>query len=310
MKFKPAKGAERKARLMFLTGKVIDAPGLREATAEEQKKEKELMEKVKKDKKAPPSPSFSARAKLVEAALEPSESAYFPKAIVNRLWHRFLGSGLVNPLDQMHSANDPSHPELLDWLARDIAAHNYDLRRLTRGIVLSKAYSRSSKYDGQMPPGKLFAVARLRALTPMQLATSLKIATIDPESFEKVKPEELEKRIEQIENGARGFANSIAQPTDDFQIGVSEALLFSNSDKFFKDYLNDQGGTLLGKLKEIKEPAKAVERMVFIVYGRPATEEEKRTLTEYIQKRNDRPAEAYRQVLWALLTSAEFRFNY
>ena len=62
-------------------------------------------------------PSFSARAKLVELALAPTEREFFSRAIVNRLWHRFFGHGLVMPLDQMHSANPPSHPELLAWLA-------------------------------------------------------------------------------------------------------------------------------------------------------------------------------------------------
>ena len=46
------------------------------------------------------------------------------------MWHRFFGPGLVAPLDQMHSENPASHPELLDWLARDVKTHGYDLKRL------------------------------------------------------------------------------------------------------------------------------------------------------------------------------------
>ena len=62
-------------------------------------------------------------------ALEPGERDFFARSIVNRLWHRFFGVGLVMPLDQMHSENPPSHPELLAWLARDTIEHGYDLRR-------------------------------------------------------------------------------------------------------------------------------------------------------------------------------------
>src|SRR5262249_37719072 len=119
----------------------------------------------------PPAPKFSARAKLAELALEPGQRDFFARAIVNRVWHRLFGMGLVSPIDQMHSENAPSHAELLAWLARDLAEHQYDLRRLIKGLVLSKTYSRDSRYEGERwPAGNLFAVAGLRALTPMQLA--------------------------------------------------------------------------------------------------------------------------------------------
>ena len=77
------------------------------------------------------------------------------------------------------------HPELLAWLARDTAAHGYDLRRLVRGLVLSKAYARASQYPSERTRRpSYFAVARLRPLTPMQLATSLQLAATDPAAFE------------------------------------------------------------------------------------------------------------------------------
>ncbi|OWK39044.1 DUF1549 domain-containing protein [Fimbriiglobus ruber] len=314
IKFKPTKGPERTAKLMFLTGATVDTDTLRELTKEEQKREKELTDKKgdkKGAKKTPAPPKFSARAKLVEVSLKPGETEFFAKSIANRMWHRFFGYGLVNPLDQMHSENPPSHPDLLAWLARDTAAHGYDLKRLVRGIVMSRAYSRSSVYpSASVPASKYFAVARLKPLTPMQLSTALKLVVVDPASFEKQKPEELEKKFEGIESGARGWANSFAQPTDDFQIGVGEALLFSNSGRVYGELLSDNGGTLLGRVKALKDPKEAVALMIKTVYTRPATESELTALSEYVRKRNDRPSEAYKQVLWALLTSAEFRFAY
>lgn len=309
IKFKPNKGAERTARMMFLTGAKIEEP--KEPSAAEMKKEKEALDKAKAGKTAPPRPAFSARAELVEVSLRKGNSDFFAKSIVNRMWHRFFGLGLVTPLDQMHSENPPSHPVLLAWLARDTAEHGYDLRRLIRGLVMSKAYSRGSRVDSEaVPDPRLFAVARLKPLTPMQLATSLKIAATDPASFEKKKPDDFEKQIEQAENAARGFASLIAQPTDNFQIGVGEALLFSNGDRVIREFLTDGGGTLLGRLKATKDAKTAVELMVKTAYGRAPSGEETAALTAYILKRADRPAEAYRQVLWALVTSPEFRFNY
>src|SRR5205085_11184412 len=144
-------GAERTARMMFLTGtKVEDTT--KEPSPADQKKEKAELDRAKAAKKAPPRPAFSAREKLVEVALREGNSDFFARSIVNRMWHRFFGLGLVNPLDQMHSENPPSHPELLAWLARDTAAHGYDLRRLVRGITMSRAYSRGSRYHTEAPP--------------------------------------------------------------------------------------------------------------------------------------------------------------
>jgi hypothetical protein len=311
VKFKPNKGAEKSARMMFLTGATIDDPTAREMTKEEQKAEKDAQDAAKRTKKAPPKPDFSARAKLVEVALKDGNADFFARAIVNRMWHRFLGAGLVNPLDQMHAENAPTHPELLAWLARDTAGHGYDLKRLIRGIVLSQAYSRSSRYPTEAAPDfRLFAVARLKPLTPMQLATSLKIAATDPAAFEGKKPEDFEKAVEQAENSARGFASLIAQPGDNFQVGVGEALLFSNGERVMKDFLTDGGGTLLARVKAMKDQREAIGFMMNAVYGRPPTDDEVRSMVEYVAKRPDRPAEAYRGLLWALVTGPEFRFTY
>ena len=311
VKFVPNKGTEKKAQMMFLTGTKVDGPFTKEPTKEEEKKERDKFEQLKKEKKAPPPPSVSARAKLVEVALQPKESEYFSRSIVNRLWHRFLGYGLVNPLDQMHSENKPSHPELLAWLARDIANHKYDLRPTIRGIVLSKTYSRSSKWTSEsIPAPSLFAVGRLKPLTPTQIATSLRIATTDPQSFENIKPDELEKRLQSIEDAARGMASSFQQPTDDLQIGVGEALLFSNSDKITRDLLGEGNDRLLTKAKSFDEPAKGVDLIVRSVLSRPIAPEEQKALVGYVSRRTDRLTEAYRQVIWALVSGAEFRFNY
>src|SRR5262245_1936135 len=172
------------------------------------------LDKAQAAKTTPPAPKFSARAELVKVALQGENAEFFSRSIVNRMWHRFFGTGLVSPLDQMHAENQPSHPELLAWLARDTEENKSDLRRLIRGIVMSKAYSRSSQYDSEnRPANKTFAVARLKPMTPLQLATALRIAAADPATFEGLKADEFEKRMEQVESSARGFAALIAQPT-------------------------------------------------------------------------------------------------
>ncbi len=311
VKFQTTKGQTKQAHMMFLTGQVINAPGMQEISKAEEKKEKDAIAKAKKTKTPPAAPSFP-RSKLVEIALQRENRDYFARSIVNRLWARFYGYGLVNPVDQMHSENPPNHPELLQWLARDTAEHGYDLRRLTRGLVLSKAYSRSSRWQGPGDPplAKRFAVARLKPLTPYQMAMSLRIATSNPAEFEKLSFDEIEKKIAAMDGGARGMASWFEYPGDDFQVGVSEALLFSNGERIEKDLLNDSADRLLGRLKQFQDRKQQIQLAVRAALGHEATAEETGALGEFLAKWADRPNEALRQMVWAILTSSEFRFNY
>jgi len=295
--------------VMFLTGKKLDGPNLRRPDKEEKKKAQDRVNEAKKAKRSPAAPEVSARAKLVETALEPGQRDFFARAIVNRLWYRFFGRGLVMPLDQMHSENPASHPQLLEWLARDLVEHDYDLRRLIRGLVLSNAYARSSRWDGdKAPPEKLFAVAQARALTPMQMALSLRLATTDPQSL-PADQADLEKRLEALAKGVDNLAALFPRPGENFQVGVSEAMLFANNQSLQKDLL-EGNGKLVARMMQIAELEKRAELAVRTVLSRRPQANELKALTEYLSRREDRAEAACQQVVWALLTSAEFRFNH
>lgn len=313
LRFKTTEGVERTARMMFLTGrKAAEPEASREASRDEQKEEKERLQRSRKDKAPPPSPRFSARAKLVELALAPGERDYFARAIVNRTWNRLFGRGLVMPLDQMHSANPPSHPELLAWLARDTIEHGYDLRRLVRGLVLSRAYACDSRWtSGEPPRPSLFAVAAVRPLTPAQLACSLRIATADPESLPpSLKPADFDRRIETLADQSRGLASSLGSPGGDGGIGVAEALLFSNGARIERELLGDSDGRLVHRMLQLAEPEQRVGLAVRNVLSRPPDDDERAALVDYLRRRSDRPDAACKQLVWALLTSPEFRFNH
>lgn len=70
---------------------------------------------------------------------------------VNRMWLHFFGRGIVATADNFGSQGSlPSHPELLDWLARDFVDHGWDMKRLCRQIVLSATYSQDSKMSAAL----------------------------------------------------------------------------------------------------------------------------------------------------------------
>jgi len=68
-----------------------------------------------------------------------------PRAVVNRLWALFFGTGLSAVVDDLGSQGElPTHPELLDWLACEFRESGWDLKHMIRLIVTSQAYRRSS----------------------------------------------------------------------------------------------------------------------------------------------------------------------
>lgn len=312
-KFTDIAGTEQQSGYMFLTGtQADDRPHSIDDEAWETYKE--AIDQAKKDDKAepPPLPSFSPREELVRIALQPSDANFFAKNIVNRTWARLLGRGFVHPLDQMHSENEPSHPELLEALANDLIAHGYDLKRLIWAIVSSETYARSSVVDAEIPiEPDLFATAVARPLTPRQLVASLIIASRDSElSLEDTNSDEWVDRRERMEREADHIRQRIEIPDDGFQVAAEEALLFSNNDAFDREFLRDAGDRIVGRLKEQADPNLLVESAFLATLSRSPAEDERNHLAAYLDSRADRRVAAIQQLTWSLMTSPEFRFNH
>jgi hypothetical protein len=119
-----------------------------------------------------------AREALADWITSPT-NPYFSRAAVNRLWAYFFGTGLVEPVDEMVGANSTaSHPELLDLLAKEFAAHKFDIKFLIRTITATRAYQlTSAATDKSQDDPTLFARMPLRALKPEQLFDSVALAT-------------------------------------------------------------------------------------------------------------------------------------
>jgi len=78
------------------------------------------------------------RLKQLAGLMTHSENGRFTRTIVNRLWHRLMGRGIVHPVDAMHT--QPWHEDLLDYLATHHADHGYDLKETIALICTCEAY--------------------------------------------------------------------------------------------------------------------------------------------------------------------------
>ena len=91
------------------------------------------------------------------------------RAMVNRLWHHHFGRGLVSTLNDFgYQSEAPTHPELLEWLANDLVAHGWKLKRLHKLMVMSRTYQLAGTTDRETmradPDNKLWSYRPKRRL--------------------------------------------------------------------------------------------------------------------------------------------------
>jgi hypothetical protein len=96
------------------------------------------------------------------------------RVAVNRFWQMCFGRGIVETSDNFgNQGTPPTHPELLDWLARDFMEHGWDVKRTLKQMVLSSTYRQSSRITPELlardPEDKLLARAPARRLTSEML---------------------------------------------------------------------------------------------------------------------------------------------
>jgi hypothetical protein len=284
--------------------------------------------------------NVGSRVTLAEWVVSP-DNPYFARAAVNRLMAHFFGTGLVDPDDDFRGDNPPSHPELLDELARQFVAHKFDVQFLIRAITATEAYQRTSAAPARgRPPAsladpRLFARMAVKRLTPQQLFDSLAQATGYREPAPRQDPNV--PVVLPNRGGARAefltlFTNASAARTD-LQLSIPQALVLMNG-RFVADATGTKGAGLLeaalrttgldaatgrgptflaGVANDPKlDTAGRVEALFLATLSRRPTVAESERLVRYVNGGSPAkdPKRALADVFWALLNSAEFIVNH
>jgi hypothetical protein len=214
--------------------------------------------------------------------------------------------------------------EQRDVLAARVSEATEAVARERRAVV--KAWSRQ------------FSLAGLQPLSPEQLAFSMIRATgYDQRQREAVRakldkksplkpdaqkdPEQVAAREQEIEQQTRAnlqrvvdrfvnlFGAAGGQPQDDFFATVDQALYFRNGGDL-RSWLTPAGGNLTDRLRQLEDPAAIAEELYLAILTRQPDAREAAEVREYLGQEGLDKTDAVQHMAWALLTSAEFRFQH
>ncbi|MDX1945906.1 MAG: DUF1553 domain-containing protein [Pirellulaceae bacterium] len=273
--FEARLGGQKTAQMMFLSGETF-------VTAAKQQR----------------------REQLVIAAL--AERKFLSRAMVNRAWSWLLGRGLVDPVDQMHSENAASIPPVLDFLAADFADHDYDLRHLARTIASCRAYRLSSRVVAAAPPAGSFAAGRLKPLSPRQFALSLVLATGEPAFAADDSPAARGDKYRALEKRAGELLAGLDPVQEGYQASAGEALFLANHPAVHQ-LTQPAGNNLAARLLQAADDQHRIAAAYRAVLGREPAADEREGAKELLDKAETRE-DGVSDLVWALVTSAEFRF--
>jgi hypothetical protein len=248
-----------------------------------------------------PTTTSKARLQLLAVSLIDPTNPRFSATIVNRLWKRYFGLGLFEPVDDFRLDTPPSHPELLEWLSQDFVRNGCDIKHTIRLILTSRTYQLlydprlEDHFDVAKPKEpRFFQSPNLRRLTAEQFMDGVRIAV-----NQEIAPKDRLYRS----NNSTALSRALGRPAargeistgrpDDVAV-VQELELLNGKEIHSIVY----GG---------KKFQTDVEKIYLAVLNRAPTEDEKSLAEKYL-KENGAGKEVIGDLYWALFCSPEFQY--
>lgn len=237
--------------------------------------------------------SASGRLELADDILAES-NPLTARVLVNRLWHHTFGRGMVASADNFgRLGTEPTHPQLLDYLAADFRENGWSMKEFVRRLVMSRAFRSASAppaANGDKDPENL----RLAYFTPRRLDAE---AILDTIRF--VAANETPKRAVYTpmkRNSLDGFLTAFNLPIPTSTTGVrnstdvpAQALTLMNGRTVGE--AARQWSQRVGDNRELATPEAKIDAIFKQAYARPPTQAESAACLEFI-KGASAPAEA------------------
>ena len=265
-----------------------------------------------------PNADGPTRLKAVAAMVTRPKNPRFARTLVNRLWKRLMGRGLFEPADDFDGT--AAKNDLLDWLAYDFMAHDYDAKRTLKLILLSRVYRlpavKESK-KGKEPPllvgpterrltseQYLDSVSMLTGYWPKVEVMKVKVDNPNIRAWRHRKPDNLALAL------GRPTREQVCTRRDD-ESTVLQALELVNG-AVLSGRLREGAKALLASDLGREEDAAKVARTLYLpALGRPPSDAEAALAKEMLGTPKDKPEArqaAWEDFLWALCMNPEMQF--
>jgi hypothetical protein len=255
------------------------------------------------------------RAELAKLATQ-GEKPLIATAMVNRVWGHFFGYGFTTPVDDMGPHKPPSHPELVDRLAREFVESGYDVKQLIRWITNCEAYQLTSRFGkenisdapatGTTP---LFSHMYVKSMVAEQLFDSLIIATGANRAGGLSWDEAEKQRQDWLRQFVVVFGTDENDETTTFNGTIPQALMLMNGPAIQRAIGAEEGSYLHRLLAQKGSDSKKVRQLFLATLGRSPTRAEVKKLSQIVRSGSDRDSN-FQDLFWALLNSNEFIFNH
>jgi hypothetical protein len=251
------------------------------------------------------------RRKALAEFIASPKNPLFAKAFVNRVWASFVGSPFTGTVDDVGEQKEVSLPKTFDALSTSFAASKFEVKRLMKTIILSDAYQRHYETSGEEGSPKAAASAPTR-LASTQIFDALTWAVGDlgpPRNRLAGGPRAARfQSVAQMVETVFGFDPS----SDAGQVegSIPQALLLMNNPQINARINATRSDAILAKiLKTHPADDDAIRALYLRTLARTPTEAELGRCRSFLAEVKSR-SEAFEDILWALVNTAEFLHNH
>lgn len=264
------------------------------------------------------SPNGDPRDALAGWLLAP-ENPFFARAMANRIWSRFFGKGIVDPVDDFRLSNPASNPALLDALAADLVRAKYDMKSLMRSILTSHVYQlRTEPNETNAGDTRNFSRAYRRRLGAEAMADAIVEVTGVPTHYPGLPPgsraaQAWTYKIDSRTMDAFGRPNSSSDcPCErNLRPAMAQSLHLMNSDQLHAKLTSTDAAARVQRLATSQASAEEVVTELYLAcYARRPSAEELALASGVLSADPSNRRAAIEDVMWSLINSAEFVFNH